>query len=132
MKVLNILISAALGKRFCNLQRNYMILLDSLWRWSLNNNWASSIITKCFWHDVWVTLISFITITENDFFFFPQKWILDLFNSAWIKIHFPLSLPLACFYSKPLLRILAKGWISCITQNISAVFHYLKGRLKDR
>ena len=90
------MISANLGKRFCNLQRSpivWFIFPDTTFRWSSNFNWLSSIIPYCFWEEVrltlallksngrWIFFFSFVT--KNDF--------LSLLSSIWIKVHFLLS-----------------------------------------
>ena len=59
IKALRIVISSALGKRFCNLRGSPVVLIifpNTNIRWSSNFNWLSSIIRKCFWEDVRVAL----------------------------------------------------------------------------
>ena len=59
IKASYIVITAAPGKRFCNLRRSSIVLFifpNTIFRWSLNFNWVSSIISKCFCDNVRVTL----------------------------------------------------------------------------
>ena len=111
-------ISAAHGKRFCNLRRSPIVLLifpHIIFAWSLNFNWLLSIIPTCFWEDVPVTLPF-------------GGWRMKLVFNLWLKITFWACLVVSrlkflflwvaylLILSKSLLRLFLEVWMSCITE----------------
>ena len=99
IKTLYIVISASLGKTFCNLRRRTIVLLifrDTILIWSSNFDWLSSKISQCFWEDDLVTLTSLSSSGGWPFFQFASKnGFLSLFSSIWIKFHFSINSTIA-------------------------------------